>query len=754
VSRKIGNLDDFLHLLNGVRKKTDYDYMALCPAHVDTNPSLSVTKKDGKILVYCFAGCQLEEIVKSLNLEEKDLFLDHTIADKQEQPMPGEKSGYTVTPQANQIQNGVTSPVLSTVTGVTLEALAQKKHLNVDYLKSIGLTDYNRKGQPVIQIPYCDENGETIAVRFRLTLDASSGKQRFAWRKDDQVMLYGLERLETIKQQGWLLLVEGESDCWTLWYHSLPALGIPGKGVWQSEWAKHMNGLKVYLWQEPDAEDLTFRLLKDIPNLEVIKAPDGIKDISEAHIQGKDIPSFLDGLKKTVKSGQEIRAESVKKQASELYNRAKEVIECDDPLKVVENEIRRLGYGGDIKPALISYLAATSRLLEMRNGSIPVHVLLAGPSSSGKSYTLSIIKRLLPVDVYHEIDAGSPHAIIYDEAALKHKALVFGEADSVPSGEDSPVASALRNLLQEHYLHYCVTERDPVSQRFKVREINKPGPTVLMTTATKKLPYQLSTRLFTIEMSDSAEQIRAALEAQACLETEDGVSPSDSLIAMQGYFQLQVPIKVNLPFAMALAHAIGKRNPSSRMNRDFGRIVSLTKVVAILRSHHRTDKLGNITATTEDYGTVRELINDLYIDNTGASDEICHLIEAVTKLKRQLQDQPVSGTKVAQYLGIHKMTVSRLTRKAIEEGWLVNQELRKGHPASYAVGEPLPPREGLPTVEEVSGNEMSGNSVTDGNKVVDTASEFENEGCNTVTPVPAKNMSDLDEEAEAVEDEF
>ncbi|MFC1956323.1 hypothetical protein ACFLWZ_07425 [Chloroflexota bacterium] len=497
-------------MLDGARQSGD-GYMALCPAHADTSPSLSITEKDGRILVHCFAGCQHEEIVKSLGLEVKDLFFNKTIPNTEGQPIPDEKSGYTVTPLSNQIQNGVTKPLLNHVTGVTLKALSEAKHLPVDYLQSLGLTDCQYREQPAIKLPYLDEFGEQAAVRYRLTLNSQSTRQRFAWRKNDHAMLYGLKRLEMVKKQGWLLLVEGESDCWTLWYHNLPALGIPGKSVWKPEWVKYLEDLKVYLWQEPDAEDLTLRLLKDIPSLEVIKIPEGIKDISEAHVQVKDIPSFLDGLKNTATAGQEIKAELDRKQSDEFYNKAKDIIESDDPLKIVEDEIRRLGYGGDIKPALISYLAATSRLLEMRNGSMPVHLLIAGPSSSGKSYTLSVVKRLLPPTAYHEIDAGSPRVLIYDKTPLNYKLLIFGEADSMPSNEDNTAASALRNLLQDHRLHYQVVVKDERGGEFRVKELDKSGPTVLITTSTKQLPHQILTRLFTLEMSDSSDQIRAGI---------------------------------------------------------------------------------------------------------------------------------------------------------------------------------------------------------------------------------------------------
>jgi hypothetical protein len=49
--------------------------MALCPAHADGSPSLSVgTGDDGRVLVRCFAGCRTEDILAALGLSWADLF--------------------------------------------------------------------------------------------------------------------------------------------------------------------------------------------------------------------------------------------------------------------------------------------------------------------------------------------------------------------------------------------------------------------------------------------------------------------------------------------------------------------------------------------------------------------------------------------------------------------------------------------------------------------------------------------------------
>ena len=70
------NLNLFLSKLDKVKKINSSEYTASCPAHDDKNPSLSITEKDGKILLHCHRGCSPEDIVSSMGLKMKDLFTD------------------------------------------------------------------------------------------------------------------------------------------------------------------------------------------------------------------------------------------------------------------------------------------------------------------------------------------------------------------------------------------------------------------------------------------------------------------------------------------------------------------------------------------------------------------------------------------------------------------------------------------------------------------------------------------------------
>ncbi|WP_084496057.1 toprim domain-containing protein [Meiothermus cerbereus] len=49
-------------------------WLACCPAHPDRTPSLSIRAVDGKVLLYCFAGCSPDAILSAVGLSWRDLY--------------------------------------------------------------------------------------------------------------------------------------------------------------------------------------------------------------------------------------------------------------------------------------------------------------------------------------------------------------------------------------------------------------------------------------------------------------------------------------------------------------------------------------------------------------------------------------------------------------------------------------------------------------------------------------------------------
>jgi len=71
-------IDLVLGQLDGV-VRAGKAFKALCPAHGDKTPSLSVKEgDDGRVLIHCFAGCSTEAVIGALSLTMEDLFVADT----------------------------------------------------------------------------------------------------------------------------------------------------------------------------------------------------------------------------------------------------------------------------------------------------------------------------------------------------------------------------------------------------------------------------------------------------------------------------------------------------------------------------------------------------------------------------------------------------------------------------------------------------------------------------------------------------
>ena len=58
-----------------VRQRQHGQASACCPAHVDKGPSLSIRETpDGAVLLHCFAGCEVRDVVASMGLQLHELF--------------------------------------------------------------------------------------------------------------------------------------------------------------------------------------------------------------------------------------------------------------------------------------------------------------------------------------------------------------------------------------------------------------------------------------------------------------------------------------------------------------------------------------------------------------------------------------------------------------------------------------------------------------------------------------------------------
>ena len=373
-----------------------------------------------------------------------------------------------------------------------------------------------------------------------------------------------------------------------------------------------------------------------------------------------------------------------------LYEAAKPIAESDDILAEVDKQLVADGYAGNTAPALRSYVTICSRFFDR-----PINLHRIAPASSGKNYSIDAVLPYFPPDAYYKLTASSEKALIYIDEPMQHRIVLLDEADSLP--KDGPAASVARSIAHEGKMVYVTVERDPDTQQYVARRIEREGPTGIITTGVKSLEPQMATRFLTDGLLDDATQTRLIMQSQgkaAQGEIDPNVAPLEPFVAFQKWLALKGERRVVVPFASVLADIIPA--DQVRMRRDFPKLLTTIKVVAFISQVKRTkDDKGRVVASLADYEAARELLAPVYdvIVADGVTTAVRETVEAIGEY------QEVSLPELMTRLNLKKTAAWARVNRAIRGGYLSNIEDKKGRPARLQRGLPLPEKQtALPSV--------------------------------------------------------
>jgi hypothetical protein len=352
--------------------------------------------------------------------------------------------------------------------------------------------------------------------------------------------------------------------------------------------------------------------------------------------------------------------------------------------------MRSRGYAGDLRVPKLVYLALTSRELGR-----PMNIAVVAPPAAGKNRAVDAALELVPEEAVYVMTAGSDRALVYEQESFAHRVVVFGEADSIP--EDGSAGTAVRSIAADNKMIYAVPEKDPKTGKYQTRRIEKLGPTGLITTSTRPLGAQMGTRMLELTVRDDEDQTRLVMRAHAA-SVQPGATPTVDLgpfLALQRWLTAAGERHVAVPFAERLADLMSAR--AVRMRRDFRQLLATIQALAFLHQCQRPrTSEGWIEATLEDYAMARELLEPVF--DSLSAEAVTQVIRETVEVVRDAEE--VSEAELGRRLNLSKSTVCYRVRRAVEGGWLLNHEMRKGHPARLARGAPLPDAvSALPTLE-------------------------------------------------------
>jgi hypothetical protein len=396
-----------------------------------------------------------------------------------------------------------------------------------------------------------------------------------------------------------------------------------------------------------------------------------------------------------------------------------------DLLGTLADAVAAAGLAGERRAIQILFLAITSRLL-----SRIVSVAVKGPSAGGKSHLVETVLQYFPESAYYALTAMSERALVYDREPLVHRMLVIYEA----AGIAGDVASYfVRSLLSEGRVRYVTVTKGKGGAMEPLR-IERAGPTgLIVTTTAVSLHAENETRVLSLTVTDSAEQTRAVLRAEA---NEGQIRPD-----FAAWHELQVWLeqqdnRVTIPFAIVLAELIPP--VAIRQRRDFQQVLALIRAHAVLHQATRQrDDEGKIVATIDDYDAVRELVADLIADaaDRSVSSTQRQTVGAVADMLGGGATE-VTVTALSERLRLDKSTTSRRVSVAVGRGFLKNLEDKKGRPHRLVLGDPLPGDEAiLPTAERLRGCITAGGVARAADGLGDPAQP--------VSPADAEDEDDL-----------
>lgn len=240
----MSNVRDILARLQHVNAVGDGEWMAACPAHRDENASLHITQKGDTTLMKCMAGCETADVLKAMGLDFSALGAG------------GRTSGGQY--------------------GCTLAAYCHAKMLRQDALAAWYVTEGQRRSgngrqHTGVRIAYRNADGVEVAVRWRMCLSKGTGEGgkdlRFVWDRGNKPCLYGLWRMSEWTRD-YIVLVEGESDCQSLWSAGIQAMGLPGASNYKpsrdDRWLDQFHVIYVIIERDKGGEALFESLQKGI----------------------------------------------------------------------------------------------------------------------------------------------------------------------------------------------------------------------------------------------------------------------------------------------------------------------------------------------------------------------------------------------------------------------------------------------------------------------------------------------------------
>ena len=373
-----------------------------------------------------------------------------------------------------------------------------------------------------------------------------------------------------------------------------------------------------------------------------------------------------------------------------LWPNVRDLAEAPDLIDRVVKQVQAMGVVNERELITLNYIAATSRVM-----AHPLNPLIKGASIAGKSFTTMQTLGLMPPECVNYLTTSSALALVYDARPLAHTVLCINEANQIQSDENSIFSMLLRGLISEGRIVHQTTVEDPGSPTGRsVERIVREGPIALFITTTSELHSENETRMLSWYAGESREQTRAVIAKLAARAAGAAAAPAnlDVWHNLQRWIALG-PDEAIIPFAEKIASAI--QPLMVRFRRDVGALFNFIKASALLHQAQRqVDAQGRVVDELA-YAIFSRVM--AHSSGKNVPDNVREVVKLIAERAGSTATRPtqgrfqrteapgagevvISSEQIGNAIGIGKSAAYRAVLAALDNGFLTNNEIRRGRP--------------------------------------------------------------------------
>lgn len=465
-------------------------------------------------------------------------------------------------------------------------------------INKFGLVETSNK----VTIPIRGKNNEFLYNKYRHI--NPKGWAKFSFDRGSHPTLFNSSVLTELILD--LVICEGEPDCIRLDQEGINAVcGTGGAMLFPEEWVEQITTEGVFICMDNDPAGVmaTTNLIDLFPKARIISLPEGYKDICE-YFKDYTKAQFIELM----------RQSKTKKEWEKEHDENAIDISQFKPLTVQELiEILGLTIKKDNINKVIAFFAQLSAYTE----DSQINVSFNAPSSSGKSYIPLEVSNLFPSEDVIKLGVCSPTAFYHEQGEydketntiiidLSRKIIIFLDQPS------TLLLERLRSLLShdEKEIRSKITDKNQKGGNRTKNVIIRGFPAVIFCTTGLNLDDQEATRFLLLSPEINQDKIKEAIK-EKIKKGSDTSSYINSLEADPRRRLLRDRISaikseqianINIKSPELIDKMFFERTKElkPRYQRDIARIMSLTKISALLNLWFREKHGATIIANEED----------------------------------------------------------------------------------------------------------------------------------------------------------